>query len=87
MNNRDVQDAFESGEPIDRAMDRAFLAAVRLHRLHGLPMVVWEDARVRQIDPFNVPLPEDEEVSLRREEERVGRARERMRRLVEQEDV
>jgi hypothetical protein len=60
MNNQDVQEAFESGERIDRAMDRAFFAAVRLHRLHGVPMALWEDGKVRQVDPFIIPLPEEE---------------------------
>lgn len=61
MNNQDVQDAFESGERIDRAMDRAFLEAVRLHRRHGVPMALWENGKVRQVDPLTIPLPEDKD--------------------------
>jgi hypothetical protein len=38
MNNQDVQEEFESGERIDRAMDRAFLEAVRLYGLHAVPI-------------------------------------------------
>ncbi len=45
MNNQDVQEAFESGERIDRAMDRAFFAAVRLHRLHGVPWLYGKAGR------------------------------------------
>jgi hypothetical protein len=60
MNNQDVQEAFESGERIDRAMDRAFFAAVRLHRLHGVPMALWEGGKVRQVDPFTIALPQEE---------------------------
>lgn len=59
MNNRDVQAAFEDGQRIDRAMDRAFFEAVRLHRRHGVPMALWEDGRVRQVDPFTIALPEE----------------------------
>jgi hypothetical protein len=59
MNSRDVQDAFESGERIDQAMNRAFFAAVRLHRLHGVPMALWEDGKVCQVDPFTIALPEE----------------------------
>jgi len=62
MNNQDVQEAFESGERIDRAMNRAFFAAVRLHRLHGVPMALWEDGKVRQVDPFTIALPEEERI-------------------------
>lgn len=61
MNNQDVQKAFESGERIDRAMDRAFFEAVRLHRLHGVPLALWEDGKVREVDPFAITLPEDNE--------------------------
>lgn len=60
MNNQDVQEAFESGERIDQAMDRAFFAAVRLHRLHGVPMALWEDGHVREVDPFTIQLPDEE---------------------------
>jgi hypothetical protein len=66
MNNQDIRDAFESGERIDRAMDRAFLEAVRLHRLHEVPMALWEDGKVRQVDPFTIPLPEDEDAHAAR---------------------
>jgi hypothetical protein len=65
MNNQDVQEAFESGERIDRAMDRAFFAAVRLHRLHGVPMALWEADKVRQVDPFTIALPEEERPMVR----------------------
>lgn len=60
MNDQDVQEAFERGERIDRAMDRAFFEAVRLHRLHGVPMAVWDEGEVRQVDPFTITLPEEE---------------------------
>ncbi len=40
MNGHIVQAAFESGDRIDAAMNRAFYAAVRLHRMHGVPMAL-----------------------------------------------
>jgi hypothetical protein len=42
-------------------MDRAFFAAVRLHRMHGIPMALWEDGRVKYVDPHEILLlPEDD---------------------------
>jgi predicted ABC-type ATPase len=42
---------------LDAAMSRAYCAAVRLHRLHGLPLAVWIDGQVRHIDAREVRLP------------------------------
>jgi hypothetical protein len=58
-NNRAVKEAFEAGTPIDRAMNRAFFAAVRLHRMHGIPMALWKDGRVWYADPREIPLSEE----------------------------
>jgi hypothetical protein len=32
-----VKEAFEAGTATERAMNRGFFAAVRLHRMHGIP--------------------------------------------------
>jgi hypothetical protein len=64
MSDRDVRDAFESGDLIDQAMNEAFLAAVRLHRFHRVPMALWVDGETREVDPYEIDLPEDEESDL-----------------------
>lgn len=81
MNNQDIQEAFEHGERIDRAMDRAFFEAVRLHRRHKVPMALWEDGQVHQVDPFFIPLPEDE--ATHAVELGASRTRDRSRRVLE----
>jgi hypothetical protein len=63
MNNRTVKEAFAAGTQIDRAMDRAFFAAVRLHRMHGLPMALWRDGQVSYVDAGEIPLPEEVEAA------------------------
>lgn len=45
---------------LELAMTRAFRAAVRLHRMHGLPLALWLDGGLRQVDARHVPLPEDD---------------------------
>lgn len=60
MNNRDIQEAFEDGDRIDEAMKKAFFAAVRLHRMHRVDLVLWENDKVVYVDPFTIPLPEEQ---------------------------
>lgn len=60
MNSHIVQAAFESGDRIDAAMNQAFYAAVRLHRMHGVPMALWEHGKVREVDPSSILLPEEQ---------------------------
>jgi hypothetical protein len=42
---------------LDRAMDAAFIDAVRQHRAANVPMVMWEDGEVRHVSPFEILLP------------------------------
>ncbi len=57
--NRRIIEAFEEGTPIDEAMNRAFYSAVRLHRMHGIPLVLWEDGKVCYVDPYEILLPDE----------------------------
>lgn len=41
------------------ALDRGFYDAVRRHRAANVPMVTWEDGEVKEVSPFDIPLPED----------------------------
>jgi hypothetical protein len=42
---------------LDRAMDVAFMDAVRRHRAANVPMVMWENGEVKHVSPFEIPLP------------------------------
>lgn len=51
----DIGEAFEQGTPIDEAMEEAYWLAVERHRHAGLPLVVWQDGRVVEIPPDELP--------------------------------
>ena len=59
--NRDIREAFESGERINQAMREAFFDAVRVHRLHNVPLVVWRDGGIQEVDPFGIAPPEEKD--------------------------
>lgn len=64
MNKRQAKDIsalIHDRTAVDRAVAQAAQDAVRLHRRHNVPLVSWRDGRVVHIDPWEVPLPEDEE--------------------------
>ena len=58
MNDEVKQD--ELGARMDRAMDRAFVDAVKQHRKGNVPMVFWDDDEVRHVSPFDITLPGEE---------------------------
>jgi hypothetical protein len=43
--NERVERAFETGTPIDEAVEEAFEEAVRQHKRLGQPLVFWEDGK------------------------------------------
>ncbi len=47
------------GTAIDRAMVRTHRAVILRHRQLGLPLVIWRDGQVAEVDPFDVELPVD----------------------------
>jgi hypothetical protein len=50
---------WRDGTAIDHAMAQAFHAAVRRHRAANVPMAMWENGEVREVSPFDIPLPDD----------------------------
>ena len=57
--DKDITALFREGTAVDRAVANAALDAVRLHRRYNEPLVSWEDGHVIYVDPWEVPLPED----------------------------
>lgn len=55
----DFQRKWDDDALIQRALTRAFHDAVRRHRAANVPMVMWEDGEVREVSPFDIPLPDD----------------------------
>jgi hypothetical protein len=48
-------------EAVGRALDRARNRAWRDHKLLGIPIVMWEDGHVVEIQPEDIPdIPEED---------------------------
>lgn len=47
----DIAAVFDRRRAIDTAMRRAAEAAMVVHRAFGTPIPVWQDGRVRMVDP------------------------------------
>lgn len=57
---RESREAFDSDEAaIDEALRRAWGRAVRRHRRLGFGLLVWEDGRIVDLDPWQVEIEED----------------------------
>jgi hypothetical protein len=54
----DIGAVFEEGTAIDEAMRRAWYRAVRRHRRLGIPLLVSENGKIVELDPFSVDIPE-----------------------------
>jgi hypothetical protein len=53
------QEIWDDDARMQAILDRAFQGAVRRHRAADVPMAMWEDGEVREVSPFDIPLPED----------------------------
>jgi hypothetical protein len=62
---KDISALMRERTAVDRAIILAAQDAVRLHRRHNEPLVSWKDGQVVHIDPWTVPLPEDEGAEVR----------------------
>lgn len=55
--SEEIERIFEDGTAIDRAMIRTHRAVILRHRQAGVPLVLWRDGQVVEVDPFSVELP------------------------------
>lgn len=62
-NERDIGKIFEDGAAIDEAMANAAAEAAFRHKQRGIPLVVWENGRVRLIPPEEIEAPSAEEMA------------------------
>jgi hypothetical protein len=44
---------------VQKALEGAVQKALRMHKLMGVPAVVWEDGKVVKIPPEDIPLLDD----------------------------
>ncbi len=49
--------AFADPGPITAALQQAFRDAIRKHKQAGVPMVFWEDGKVIEVAPEDLPDP------------------------------
>ncbi len=56
---KDVSAIIRDGTAIDRAIERAQRRVKRRHRLLGIPLVIWQDGRVVEIRPQDIPRYEE----------------------------
>ena len=54
----DPHEVIREGIEIPRAMVLAYGDTIRRHRALGIPLVVWLDGRVQELDPNDVPIPD-----------------------------
>lgn len=54
---RDIGRIIREGTAIDRAIIAARRQVIRRHRQLGVPLVIWRDGRVVELDPESVELP------------------------------
>jgi len=58
VRDRNVEEAFRDGTPIDRALGRAVREAFRMHKRLGNPIAVSQDGRVTWITPDHIQIDE-----------------------------
>jgi hypothetical protein len=54
-----IDEVWQDDARMQGALDHAFRNAVRRHRAASVPMVMWQDGEVREVSPFDIPLPDD----------------------------
>jgi hypothetical protein len=59
MSEDRIDEVWRDDARMQGALDHAFQSAVRRHRAANVPMVMWQDGEVREVSPFDIPLPDD----------------------------
>lgn len=59
MTETRIDEVWRDDARIQAVLDLAFQHAVRRHRASNVPMAMWEDGEVREVSPFDIPLPDD----------------------------
>lgn len=53
---RSIGEIFSEGTEVDAALKRAVREALLLHKKLGYPIVVWQDGKVVEIPPEEIPI-------------------------------
>ena len=59
-----IDELFDEGTPIDRALEEAARDARRLHKALGHPMATWRDGRVVWVQPEDIEIDESDKETL-----------------------
>jgi hypothetical protein len=54
-----IDELFEDGREIDKALKEAARDARRLHKALGNPMATWEDGKVVWVQPEDIQIDDD----------------------------
>lgn len=60
IDERDISAIFDEGSAVDEAMRKGWQRAVRRHRRLDIPLLVSENGRIVELDPFEVEIPDSE---------------------------
>ena len=59
VDSRTIPERMKDNELLLRAMDKAVNDALRVHKLLGQSIVVWENGKVKIIPPEQIPVNSD----------------------------
>jgi hypothetical protein len=57
--SQNIAEIIRDGTAIDRAIVAARRRVIQRHRRLGVPLAIWRDGRVVEVDPESVELPGD----------------------------
>lgn len=62
--SRDIAAIIRDGAAIDRAIIAARRRVIQQHRQLGVPLVIWRDGQVVEVDAESVELPGDDSTGM-----------------------
>lgn len=62
--SRDIAAIIRDGTAIDRAIIAARRRVIQHHRQLGVPLMIWRDGQVVEVDPESVELPGDDSTGM-----------------------
>ncbi len=70
----DIGAVFDEGSSVDQAMRRAWYRAVRRHRRLEIPLVMFRNGEIVELDPHTVDIPDNEDQEEKADPDTYARA-------------
>ena len=62
---KDIDQIFREGTAIEETLERAYRKAVRRHKQNGVPMIFWENGKIKEVPADQLPdFPQTDEDSI-----------------------